>query len=109
MALLPTQQVAITGTTVTFQAAAGGGDTLTPDDRTCLELKNASGGNITATIAVPGSFYGQPLADVAIVVPLTSGHVRIGPLGPALADPTTGLITVTYSGVTSLTAAAVRT
>jgi len=107
MALLAAQQVQITGTTITFAAAAGGGDTVSPDDRAMLEIKNA-GSQITATVVVPGTLFGQALADVAVIVPATTGHVRIGPLTRDLADPTTGLINITYSGVTSVTVAIVR-
>lgn len=108
MALIAAQQLAITGVTPTFAAATGGGDTIAPDDRTFLRLKNGSGGAITATIVVPGTTYGQANPDVAVNIPATTGDVLIGPLVPALADPSTGLINVTYSGVTSLTAAVVR-
>lgn len=107
MALIAPQQIAITGTTPTFAAASGGGDTVAPDDRAFLRVKNASGGAITVTVVVPGTTYGQNNPDVAVNVPATTGDVLIGPLVPALADPT-GVISITYSGVTSLTVAVVK-
>lgn len=108
MALIAPQQIAITGITPTFAAATGGGDTVTPDERAFLRVKNASGGAITTTVVVPGTTYGQANPDVAVNIPATTGDVLIGPLVPALADPTTGLISITYSGVTSLTVAVVK-
>ena len=108
MALLAHQQIAATGTAVSHAAAAGGGDTVTPDDRVFLWVKNASGGAITVTVAVPGTFYAQALADIAVSVPATTGERLIGPLDRKLADPSTGVVNITYSGVTSLTVAAVR-
>lgn len=108
MALISPQQLAITGTTPTFAAATAGGDTVTPDERAFLRVKNASAGAITVTVVVPGTTYGQANPDVAVNVPATTGDVLIGPLVPALADPATGLISITYSGVTSLTVAVVK-
>jgi hypothetical protein len=108
MALLATQQIAITGLNPALTAAAGGGDTATPDDRAFLCVRNASGSPITVTVVVPGTFAGQALADVGVSVPATTGERWIGPLSPRLADPTTQLINITYSGVTSLTVGVFR-
>lgn len=107
MALLATQQIQITGPAITLTAAAGGGDTVSPSDRTFLWVKNASGSPITVTVVTPGTFKGQALADVAVSVPATTGERLIGPLDGSLVD-TTGVVPITYSGVTSLTVAAVR-
>lgn len=110
MALLATQQIGFTGGAITLASAAGGGDTITPDDRTFLWVKNASGSPITVTVVVPGAYFGQNLPDVAVSVPATTGERMIGPLDRRLADPTVSppVINITYSGVTSLTVAAVR-
>lgn len=106
MAALATQQVTINGTQLTYTAAAGGGDTVTPSDRTFLSVNNAGGSPITVTVVTPGTFAGQPLADVPITV--TNGtRKEIGPLTYALAD-STGVVPITYSAVTSVTVAAAR-
>lgn len=109
MALLASQVTTRAGLAVSFAAASGGGDTFTPDKDTYLHVKNASGAPITVTIVTPRTDpIGNPVADNAISVPATTGDVRIGPFPAEIyADPTTGLATVTYSGVTSLTVAAV--
>jgi hypothetical protein len=107
MALLAAQQVQITGTTITFSAANAGGDTVSPDDRAMLEVKNTDGTAKTVTVVVPGTKFEQPLADVAVVVDATTGHKRIGPLTADLAD-TDGFIDITYSAVTGVTVAIVR-
>jgi hypothetical protein len=107
MALLATQQIQITGPAITLVAAAGGGDTVTPSDRTFLWVKNGSGSPITVTVVTPGTYYGQAIADVPISVPATTGERMIGPLDFRLAD-TNQVVSITYSGVTSLTVAAVR-
>lgn len=108
MALLTPQQVAVTGTQVTYAAATvTTGDTCAPDDHTCFEIVNGSGGTITATLDVPGTTFGQANADVPVSI-LNGVTKRIGPLVAALADPTTGLCKVTCSSVTTVTIAAVR-
>lgn len=107
MATLAPQQIAVTGTTVTFVAASAGGDACVPDDRVFLRVKNGSGSSINVTVVVPGSTYGQPNPDPVIAVPATTGDVTID-LPPALADPTTGLVSWTYSAVTTVTVALVR-
>lgn len=104
MALLSAQQVAITGTTPSY-ATVTSSDTIVPDDRAFLIVKNTTATVDNAVVVVPGAQYGQPRQDVTVVVPITTGERWIGPMVADLADPATGLITVTHSnaaaGVTS--------
>lgn len=106
MALLSTQQIQITGPAITLAAAAAGGDTVTPGDRTFLWVKNTDATSKTVTVVVPGEYYAQPLTDVAVTVPATTGERLIGPLDQKLA--TDGVVSITYSAVTNVTVAAVR-
>lgn len=107
MALLAIQQIGITGTNPTYSAASGGGDTVKPDDRAVLHVKNGDASSHTVTIAVPGSEYGQSRPDVAVAVP--AGESRfIGPLVHDLADSTDGAVHITWSATTSMTVAAIR-
>jgi hypothetical protein len=105
VALLAAQQVGITGTNVAY-SAAGASDTAAPDDRTFWHVKVA-GTATTLGVVVPGSVYGQARPDIA-VGPVTSSERMIGPLVQDLADPTTGLITLTTSQQTGVTSALVR-
>lgn len=109
MALLTTQTVVPGGLNPTFTAAAGGGDTLQPGNDTYLHVKNASGGALTVTVdSVTPCNYGSD-HDLVVSVP-AAGERLIGPLTPTrFANASTGLVNVTYSGVTSLTVAAVKT
>lgn len=107
MALLSTQQVGITGTTPSYGAVSAS-DTIIPDDRTFLIVKNGNASPDTCTVVVPGTQYGQNRPDVAVSVPATTGERWIGPLVADLADPATGLITVTHSVTTTVTCALVR-
>ena len=106
MALLSPQQVQITGTAATYAAAAVAGDSVRPDDRTFLHVKNASAGAVTVTVVVPGEQFGQPLADVPVSVP-AGGERLIGPLVRSLAG-SSDVVDITYSAVTSVTVAAIR-
>jgi hypothetical protein len=107
MALLSVQQVSITGTTPSYGAVAAS-DTLVPDARAFLIVKNAGGTVDNAVVVVPGTTYGQANPDVSVAVPITTGERWIGPMTPELADPATGLITITHSFTTSVTCAYVR-
>lgn len=107
MATLAVQQVPVTGFTPTFAAAAAGGDACQPDDRVFLRVKNGSGSSVTVTLIVPGSTYGQANPDPAVTVAATTGDVLIA-LPASLQDPSTGLVSWTYSAVTTVTVALVR-
>lgn len=101
MATLPAQTVSVLGTDLTLNAAAGGGDKVSPG--TTLIIRNGSGAGITVTVVVPGNTkYGVAAPDYTKVVP-AGGISVIGPLPQDLADPITNLIDLTYSGVTTLT------
>lgn len=107
MALLTTRQVAVAGSTPAPVAAAGGGDTLQPGDRTFLRVINGGGGAITATVdSVTPCNYGS---DHDLVVSVPAGATRdIGPLPASrFARTSDGLVAVTYSGVTSVTVEAI--
>jgi hypothetical protein len=105
MALVTPQTAAITGTNVTF-AAPTTSETIVPDDRVTYVVVIAS---TTVTIVVPGSTFAQANPDVPVLTAATNTTRYIAGLGnPALADPVTGLITVTFSNVTNVTAALVR-
>lgn len=107
MALLTTQQVGITGTTPVYGAVAAS-DTIVPDERSFLIVKNASGTVDNVTVVIPGAQFGQNRPDVSVAVPITNGERWIGPFTPDMADPATGLITVTHSQTASVTCALVR-
>jgi hypothetical protein len=108
MATLTYVQPTITGVAPGYVAASGGGDKVAPNDRGYLFVRNASGGSITVTVATPGvDKYNQARPDIAVAVPAGADRA-IGPFPADLGDTTTdGLVAITYTGVTSLTVAAV--
>jgi hypothetical protein len=114
MATLSVQEINIfTGLAPTFASAAGGGDEYPNDGRTYCHLKNGSGGSITVTVAVQQStiednqFGAISTANRTFTV--AAGAERIIPfLSQGLYNNTNGRVALTYSGVTSLTVAAIR-
>jgi len=104
MAALTTQNVPVTGLAPSYTAAGGSGDTIAPADSTFLHVKNASGGSVTVTVAVPGAEYGQNRPDVGVAV--AAGAEGFIAIPRELADPSDHRVHVTYSATTSVTVAA---
>lgn len=108
MANLAAQPASQAGTVVAYAAAAAGGDTFAPGEDAELRVKNASAGPITVTVASQ-SPCSQGVVHNLIVVVAAGAEVAIGPFPASrFASPATGLVAVTYSGVTTLTVAVVR-
>lgn len=106
MALQTMQDVLTSGAASAYTAAAAGGDTFPYDPNGFIHIKNGSGVSITATVVVPGTLYGQAIADIPRVI--TAGADALIKMAQGMVDPATGLISVTYSAVTSVTVAALR-
>lgn len=113
MATLSTQTVVPAGITPTYAAASAGGDKVVPADHVFLVVKNGGASSVTVTVDDPNS---QSPSGAAAFNPDLSVSVGaatekwIGPLTAArFAAAADGLAAVTYSGVTSVTVAAVKT
>ena len=105
MTLLSAQTIVRTGLTPAYTAVTASDTFPVTASGTFLHVKNAGGSNDTCAVVVAaGDPPGLTIADLSVVVPLTTGDKMIGPL-PAqfFADPTTGLGTVTHSSTTSVT------
>lgn len=104
MATLNYQTAKTTGTTLTFTAAAVGGDAVRPNDGAYVLVANGDGTSTTVTVVVPGTDkYGLARPDITVSVAAGATAV-IGPFPSDLAS--SGLVNLTYSKVTSLTVAA---
>lgn len=103
MSLRSLQAIDIIGTDQTFAAVAAS-DTFVPNQHGFWEVVNASAGSINVTLVVPGAIYGQARPDVVKAV-AAGARAKIGPLVADLADPATGLITITHSATASVTGA----
>lgn len=107
MATLTVQSVTLTGLNPAYVAASGGGDDFVNDGKTFLHVKNGGASPITVTVATPAQVGGLDLADVAVSVP-NAGERMIGPFQTNLFNASTGKTSISYSGVTSVTVAAIR-
>jgi hypothetical protein len=93
------------GVTLTFNAAAAGGDTmLNENKRTILLVRNAHAtlprtvtvAAVTTARPAAGSFPDQAVSDLAVVVPALS-TAAIGPLPAAFNHATTKRLALSYS------------
>lgn len=108
MATLATQPIASTGTAPSFAAATSGGDKAHVGDHVYLVVKNGGGSPITVTLATSATEDGFAVADNAVSV-AAGAETYVGPLEASLyADTTDGLCHITYSGVTTVTVAALQ-
>lgn len=114
MATLTVQTLDLsTGLAPTYAAAGAGGDEYANDGKTYCHLKNASGGSITVTVAVQQTSIANPQFGFAVPAARTfavaAGAERIIPfLATGLYNNTNNRVALTYSGVTSLTVAAIQ-
>ena len=111
MAELTIQQITEAGGSVTYSAAAGGGDTADNGGSTFLNIKNGGGSEVTVTItaqttSVESSIYGDLTKANASIAIESGAEAFIGPFKPSSFNNTDGEIAITYSGVTSVTIAA---
>jgi hypothetical protein len=107
MAQLTVQKPTLAGVAPTYAAAGAGGDTFAPEDDGLymLHVKNAHSASWTVTIDDPNSpSPGNAVAfnpDVAVVVPNATERVILVHAG-RFRNKTTGLVSLTYTGVTAL-------
>jgi len=106
MAALTTTVVGLTGATITYGAAAGGGDTCQTGAGVLLLVKNGDAGSHTVTLATPDTVNGLAVADRAVAV-AAGAEVAI-PVTNDYRNKSTGRAAITYDGVTSVTVAVVR-
>ena len=86
-------------------AAAGGGDTWLNTGGELVYLNNGSGAPITVTMPYASNVRFDGSTPTAKTFAVPAGHAALlGPFAPGFFnDPTSGLASLTYSGVTSLT------
>lgn len=109
MATLSVQAISAGGLDPTYSAAAGGGDKVKPGPTTFLHVVNGDVSPITVTVAAPGNFYASVAKpDLEVTVGASGEQMIPVPVTP-FADPAdSGLASISYSDVTSVTVAALR-
>jgi len=105
---LTVQEIVRAGLTPVLAAANTDGSYIPNDGRVFLQVKNTNGAAVTVTIDTPGSVDGNAIANLAVIIPLTSGDKLIGPFPPAIYNQSDGTIKVTFSAVTDVTIGAFR-
>ncbi len=86
-------------------AASSGGDTFPTGSKGIIVVNNGDASSHTVTITPPvstvecGNLGNQAVANIAVVIPAGEQHIFTVPSGYA----TTGLITLAYDAVTSVT------
>lgn len=84
-------------------ACAGGGDAFANSGQEVAIIKNASVSSITVTFVTQNTSDGLAVADQPVVI--AAGETRsIGPFPQGIYNDANGLVQMTYSGVTTLTA-----
>lgn len=107
MAALSTQVIGQAGTVIAFGNAASGGDTCQTGAGVYLLVKNGDASAHTVTIATPGVVDGDlAIADRAVSV--GAGVTKAIPVTDRYRDPATGVASITYDNVTSVTVAVIR-
>lgn len=108
MALLTAQSVNQSGLAPSYSAVSAS-DTFANDGTVFLHVKNAGGSADTVTITSVQTCNQGATHNLTVSVPATTGDRLIGPFETSrFNDPTTGLVTVTHSFTTSVTAALLR-
>lgn len=113
MALLTAQNIAQTGLTATFSAVNSSDTVAQPtDQRLFLEVLNGGGGSINVTIPAQTTTIQNGMGGTVtisdMVVAVGAGvRKHIGPFPPAYVN-SSGLVTINYSGTTTVTAAVIK-
>lgn len=106
MAALTTKIAGLDGTALTYVAAASGGDTCETGPGIALLIKNGDSESHTVTLETPGKFKGLDIEDRAVAV--AAGAEAAVLVTSDYRDPSTGLASITYDAVTSVTVAVIR-
>jgi hypothetical protein len=107
MADLTVQTSDLDGLVVSYDAATGGGDTFDNDGKTVLHVKNGGGSPVTVTVAAVLACNRGTLHDSVTSV-AAGAEAMIGPFDKQFFTASTGKASVAYSGVTSVTVAAIK-
>lgn len=109
---LATQQTVAAGLNATYTAANAAGHFIAGTGRVLLHVKNGGGSSINVTLETPGQVDGLDIADQVVAVP-AGGERFIGPFSQRTYDRPAGAadagkVYVDFSGVTSVTIAALE-
>lgn len=104
MAQLAIQQIDLDGEAEDF-AAVGASDQFANNGKTFLHFKNTNAATRTVTINSQRACDQGFDHDVAVVIPATTGSIKIGPFPKFRFNDASGNVLITYSATTNLTVA----
>lgn len=108
MAAISVQTAALGGTQISTSSAAGGGDTFVNNGKTLYQVTNGGGSPITVTFTATGSLPGGASVANVSAVSVTNGTTKLfGPFPEQFFNNASGAVAVSYSGVTTVTVAAI--
>ena len=107
MATRTSESIPTAGLAPTYNAASAGGDKLAPGEGVFIHVKNGSASPITVTLATPQTVDTLAVADRTVSVP--NAAERFIAVPNLYRDPADGLAAITWSAVTTVTFAAMRT
>jgi hypothetical protein len=109
MATLTVNDIVQTGlnTGSVYGAAAGGGDEMPNTGREFIHVKNGGGSAITVTITSTATHSGLTVQDPVVSV-AAGGEQMIGPFPQGVYNNANARVSISYSGVTSVTLAAFK-
>lgn len=110
-ATLTVTTIARTGTTHSLAAATDDTLYIANNGRTWVQIANAAGSPITATIVSYASTYndipeGMAVTNLSVTIPATTGNKIIGPLNQRSWNDSSGRLVLILSSTTSVTVAA---
>ena len=111
MATLNVQIIKNSGTTVSYSAAAGGGDQVANDGVTKLHVKNGGASPVNVTIDSPNTCSFGVSANAAhdeVITVAAGGDKFLGPFTPDRFNDASGNIQISYDQVVSVTIAAIK-
>jgi hypothetical protein len=107
MTLRNPQSVDRDGVAIAFAAAAAAGDTAPADDQNVLLIRNGGTGLVTVTLATPRDVQGLAIQDLGVDV--AAGAIAAVRLGPRnVFGDVDGVVSWTYSGVTTVDVAVIK-
>lgn len=107
MTTLAAQAINLTGLNQSYAAASAGGDDFVNTGREFMHVKNGGAGSINVTINSQTLCDQGYDHDVVVAVP-AGGERIIGPFSPGRFNDASNKAQITYSGVTSVTVAVLK-
>lgn len=103
MGTITPQTISLSGLAPSYAAVAAGGDEVTNDGQTYIEVVNSHASNAyTVTATTPASVDGVAVSDPTLSVPAQARR-KWGPFNPSLFNNANGRVALAYTGTAPAT------